>query len=494
MELQFLKKELAYLHRVLWEVKNEEYTQELKLPESLPDIGKILGIWGQPVIRGKEWRGNGMGANGGFMVWVLYQPEDGSEPRMLDTWIPFQTRWDFPQTQRDGTMRVNCCLGSMDGRSTSPRKLIVRAVAGVTGEALEPVRCDIYSPGEMEPDIQVLRRSYPVCLPTEAGEKAMALDEELKVPASCGIPRKVLYCTLQPEPVEKKVMGDKVVFRGSVLVQCMVMCADGTLKSLDFDVPFSQYADLDREYDSYASADVLTVVTGLETQLQEDGSIRMKAGLTGQYVIYDQPTIEIVEDAYSTSRTVDPQVQLLQLPAVLEIRQQTVQAEHSVEPSGETPMDAVFYTGNPQLSSGEQGMEMGLSGMFQLLTAGDNGMQCQNIRWEENQTVPTGENVKLLTRVGRTGKTQFGGTAVQADICVEWTAVSNTNIPMVTGLEVGEKLHPDENRPSLILCRPGGESLWEIAKRCGSTVNAIQEANDLQEEPLPERMILIPVN
>ena len=64
---------------------------------------------------------------------------------------------------------------------------------------------------------------------------------------------------------------------------------------------------------------------------------------------------------------------------------------------------------------------------------------------------------------------------------------------MVTELEIGERKQPDPGRPSLILQRAGGERLWQIARSCGSTVAAIQEANGLTGEPEPQRMLLIPV-
>jgi hypothetical protein len=43
------------------------------------------------------------------------------------------------------------------------------------------------------------------------------------------------------------------------------------------------------------------------------------------------------------------------------------------------------------------------------------------------------------------------------------------------------------------LRRAGDGSLWELAKASGSTVAAIRSANDLENEPLDDRMLLIPV-
>ena len=66
-------------------------------------------------------------------------------------------------------------------------------------------------------------------------------------------------------------------------------------------------------------------------------------------------------------------------------------------------------------------------------------------------------------------------------------------IPMVTSLEVGEMQEPDPRRPSLILRRKGSDTLWELAKKNGTTVAAIQEANRLDAEPEATQMLLIPI-
>jgi hypothetical protein len=71
---------------------------------------------------------------------------------------------------------------------------------------------------------------------------------------------------------------------------------------------------------------------------------------------------------------------------------------------------------------------------------------------------------------------------------------SERGIPMVTGLELGEQREPDPNRPSLVLRKAGTDRLWDLAKRTGSTVEAIQKANDLQQEPDSNRMLLIPIS
>ena len=100
MELQLTKSVIPCLQTVAREVQTREQTQEVRLSDGMPDIGRVLTSWGQILLRGKQWHGGSAGASGGVMVWVLYAPEDGSDARCVETWLPFQTEWDFPDTGR----------------------------------------------------------------------------------------------------------------------------------------------------------------------------------------------------------------------------------------------------------------------------------------------------------------------------------------------------------------------------------------------------------
>ena len=110
MELQFKKNLCSCLNAVKREIQNLEETQEIRLSDGMPDIGRILASWGQPVMRSKEWRGDSIGLSGGIMVWVLYAPEDGTDPRCMEGWIPFQMKWNLPDQTPEGSIRIGCLL------------------------------------------------------------------------------------------------------------------------------------------------------------------------------------------------------------------------------------------------------------------------------------------------------------------------------------------------------------------------------------------------
>lgn len=498
MELQFSQTTVPYLRPAVWELQSQEQTQELRLPDGMPDAGTVLGAWGQTVLRSKEWRSDEMTASGGVMVWLLYTPEDGSEPRKLETWIPFQMRWDFPQTPHEGIMRIKPALRSVDARLISARKMMVRASVSALGEAWEPAEAAVASPGPDRSQVQLLTRNYPVRIPKEAGEKTFALDEELNLPASCpGIANIVRYemnCDLQ----DQKVIGARLVFRGTAVLHIVYQAADGRFQTWDYEIPFSQYTDLDHDYEQDAQGDIQLAVTGMELDGGENDMLRFKCGFVAQYLVEDREMLQLAEDAYAPHREVELQMDSLRMPVILDSRKELLRLENTVSVDSTQTVDVSFLPELPRLHMAGENARAELGGTFQVLYYDDrNDLQCALSRWEHTWEMPAGQGlqVQLAVQPGTKPLASIMGGDIQLKGELHLTArtISADAMPMLTGVTLGEETAPDPNRPSLILRRAGEESLWSLAKRCGTTVSAIQEANCLNQEPVIGQMLLIPV-
>lgn len=499
MELAFQKSPLQVLHRAVHEVRNQEQTLEIRLPEGMPDIGRVLGAWGQGILRGKEWRSGAIACNGGIMVWVLYAPEDGSDPRCVEGWLPYHVEWELKGEDREGDICAEPRLRFVDARSLSARKLMVRVGLSILGTAFIPGQKDIPVPGQLDPDIQLLKTTYPVRLWQEAGEKAFQLEEDLTMPQSAPIPEKLLYYTLQPEVTDCKVTGKRVACRGNANLHVLFRSEEGQLHTWDFEVPFAQLGDLNAEPGEDAQGQVTMAVTGLELQLDEEGRMHLKCGLLGQYLVSCRRMLELVEDAYSPRRRVTPQLEMLELPVLLDNRQETVYPEQTIHETGDIVVDTTFLPDQPRLRQEGDRAEVTMPGQFQMLFYGEDGvLRSAGARWEGTTGISAGENTQVEGALQSVNRPQAmmssDGITLKTDARLDLQTISRQGMPMVTGLNVEEAAEPEQNRPSLILRRAGESRLWDLAKASGSTMEAIREANGFAGEPAPEQMLLIPVS
>lgn len=499
MELQFKKESISCLETALREVQNIEQAQELRLSDGMPDIGRILSAWGQVILRGKEWLSNAISLSGGMMVWVLYLPEGETEPRCIDAWVPFQTRWDLPANTPEGKIRLECLTRFVDARSVSARKIMLRCGIAALAEAYVPAEKTVYTPEKVPEDVQLLRRNYPVRLPRETGEKTFQLDEDMHIPSSGPVPEKLVYYRASPVVTDQKVMADKVVFRGNTQLHLLYASENGQLHCWDFELPFSQFAELEQVHSGEAEADVLLGVTGLELDLDEEGQMHVKCSLVGQYLINDLQLLSLVEDAYSTARELETEEEELNLPSILESRKERIHAEQVMQVDADLVADAIFLPDYPRQRWMEDRVSLAYPGTFQVLYYDPEGtLQSANTHWEGTTEILSHPDSRMTVLPGMQNNVQAmqgsGTVTVRTEPEMYISTTSDQGISMVTGLELGEEKKPDENRPSLILRRAGQTSLWEMAKNSGSTVASIQKVNDLEGEPEAGRMLLIPIS
>lgn len=498
MELQFQISKHRCLKPIKAQPQGQEQTQELRLPDAMPDIGRVLAAWGQTVLRGKQWQADEAQLNCGVMAWVLYAPEDGSAPRCVECWIPMTIRWEHPEGAGDGSLLLTNLLHCVDARAVSGRKMIVRATVNALAQMYMPYEVTTYAPESVPEDVCLLQRTYPVCLARECGEKAFTMDEELTFPATAPTPKKIIRYTLSPAVEDQKVLGDKAVFRGNVQLHVLYRCADGTLAGWDFSVPFSQYAELTDAYGHEAQIRVVPAVTAVELEMGEQGRLRLKAGLSGQYVLYDTLLVETVEDGYSPERTVDMCRESVELPSVLERKSQKLSVEQTLPCGSSRSVDVAFYpTAVHCVRSGEK-LETELTGQFQMLYYDTQGaLQANSSRWQEQLNTDLAENARMDISCEPVGDPQAipgeASTALQGELLINAQTYGQDVLSTVSGLTVGEEKQKAPDRPSLILRRAGEQMLWDIAKAAGSTVEAIREANGLQGEPEENQILLIPV-
>ncbi len=488
MQLEFIKTPGRCLMPAPWDTQSVEQVLEIRLPENAPGAERVVGVWGQPLMRAKQWGGGRVEATGGVACWVLYVPEDGAAPRWAEGWMPFELGWDLPGGGPDGTAILSCSLRSLDARLTGAGKLLVRGVITAGGQGLIPGEYDLYTPGDLPEDVQLRRQTHCLRIPVEAGEKSLTLDEDLTLPEGLGAVEEVFALRAYPQVEETKLLGDKLVFRGQARVCMLCRCAGGRLVSHSCQVPLSQYMALEGTYGPEAQARVVPLLTQLEGQLLEDGRLRLRGDMSGQYTVCEDREVSLVTDAYSTARTLELTLRRPEIPAWGPWEALPLAVEKSLPGGPGKPVDATVLGGQPRMKGGSAQAE----GMAQALWYGEDGdLWGAWGTWEASaETAPDAQGA-LWPRETAQAQVGDGQVAVRGDFTLEVRGPGPVLPEAVTAITLGEPL--GGQRPSLILRRAGQGSLWDIAKATASTVEAIAAANGLEGEPEPDAMLLIPM-
>lgn len=488
--MEFSKSVIPCLRQFLCQTGNHEVTQELRLGEEMPDAGKVLGCWGQLLARGKQWRDRSVSFTGGCTVWVLYEPEDHSQPYMVEGYVPVQLQWDLPEQKENGDICVALRFAGLDARIVTPRKLMLRANIGSQVRVYVPDQVESYSWKNVPEDVQLLEKTYPVTLLRYAGEKIASPEEQFSLPSA----RKILCCCMNPKVTESRLSGGRLLIKGVGKLQLLCQGQDEKLFTADFDLPFSQLADVDPEFIEQGMADVVVCTTALEPELMEDGQLRVRADLVCQYGVYQRKELSYVEDAYSTLHDLSPVKEQLRLPVLLDQSRELVSAEINWEEDNADVVNSRLLTGFPQLRHQEDGMVMEMTGICQVLYYDrDGNLHSSNLPWTNTIPLAASDNCRICTSVTDGDAPCVKHGSVTANLELQELCMVGDEKTVVTGFQIGDEKRPDPTRPTLILRRAGNRDLWELAKAYGSTVDAIVNVNGLTDGPMEDAFLLIPV-
>ena len=492
LEFKFEQTTVPFLQTIAGQMQSQEQTQQIRLADTMPDVKRIVSAWGQVIIRGKQWLGGSVQISGGVIVRVLYQGEADDKMQCVETWLPFQMEWDIPAQEQDGSITALPFLRSVDARALSDRKIMARATVGILMQATVPAEAACYAECELPEDVQVLRRTYLLQLPVEQGEKLVNIEETLVPPVTNF---SMLRCNILPSVSESRIVSDKLVMRGNVLFDMLLMDSNGKICKWQPEMPFSQFAQLNREYDPQSFSDISFAVTELETEQKDSGETRLKCSVLAQYTIYDRQTICVVEDAYSVGRSLEMKTHQMTVSSLLKDQKQPLQLTSNVQLEGHQILDVNILMDDLQIRPNGRILNIAPAGAFQVLLEDVEGNLVSSVsKWDSVLEMENDSDAEVFVSSEQDGMPAIIGNSLSQQLLMNIKSVSGKPITMVSELTLGEENKPDSNRPSLILRAMEGDELWDLAKSSGSTVEAIMKANGLKSDPQPGQMLLIPIS
>lgn len=502
MELAFEEKKMPYLSPVVRQVLYQEETAESIVPDSSPDMARIVDCSGRVLLRSKDCRDGSATISGGVQAEILYQAEEENGLRSLHVYLPFSARVENTELTGSASVLCDCRIRSIDARMLNSRKAMVRVNLGCAVTAYEPAEQSIWTLPEAREDLQVKRRTVPLFLMKTTGEKSFVISEENELPSGRAAVAEIYRWDTLLELTEKKLVGSRAVFKGNATVRLLYRGVDDSFNNWSFQVPFSQYAELDQEIEA-EDVTIALALTGAELEkdsAEECRSLMLTLNVLAQCLAGEQEQVEIIEDLYSTQQQVTPQMTTLRATSLLDQQNLHQGVRETVSAPVSQTLDTVVYLDFPtQERSGEQVRVVASAQVSTLYLDEQSQVQSVQRRVDASCETQLHPDCELHAQAMLTADTYASpvpeGAEIRfaVDFCLESLAVEE--IAMVCGAEATDREETGEECPSVIIrAVTQTESLWILAKSCNTTVEAICKANGLQEDaPIEGTMLLIPM-
>ncbi|MDR1299088.1 MAG: LysM peptidoglycan-binding domain-containing protein [Oscillospiraceae bacterium] len=510
MEFPLVADRMSRAQKVYGFDLTRDETVDIIVPESRPDISEILCVHADAFVRGKDAETGRGSVSGVINAVVLYAEEGGGRAQRLEAELPFAVSAADGALAPDMKVIARVSVVSCSARELEPRKIAIEA--GVR------VLADFYTDGEIclfrggdaagEGKVELLYETAEVCGLTDIREKTFVVSDEINLPQGCQPIGELLFADVRLGEAETKAVGSKLVFKGTAEVAPFYITDGGDMRRVSLNTEFSQIVEFD-DLPPECEFDVTFMLTGsyVEAQRERGGNtVNIELHAAAQCALRERRTVKYIADAFVPGRAVECGYMELNSDGrepACSLEAPARGAIHARDVSGIIAAFALAET--PELIS-DGGARRVLCGVnVTCLYADGDGNACTSRARVVAECAPFDADdargaAAVSALAGNVSASMAPSGAIEIAVPVRFDltygpAVCERAISAIT-YEDSEAQDID-NIPSLTVTRAKpGERLWSIAKRYGSGVRLIMDANSIERESdlAAGSLLLIPRN
>lgn len=507
MSLQVIDKDIPVSVSLMDHTNEHPVDSSFVLPDYCADIAAVLKCMMVPVIQSKQVTTDRLMVDGSVVIRVLYLDEGRQCIRVCEFGQPFTSTFELPPEATDAHIRLTAKTDYVNCRATSPRRLDIHGAFTVklsmTAPGSVPTIADLTGDG-------VYTRKQPIAytVPVGGAEKTFTINEMMELGEGKPPGESIIRCEIHPILTDFKPLVNKAILKGNLAMKTLYLVdsEQGLTETVEHDIPFSQIVDVDglnEEWEVDADLQVQSNEVGLSVNHSGDSSLlSVNVKLQADIRCYQTGTAEVVTDAYSTRCPLSIQTKPLEVFQLVGIRRDTPVFRDTFDLPTDNireiidiwcDVDTAPARFDPQTGNVEGRM------MICMLVR-DNNNEIAYYERVDNLSLPVEDSCDNMTvTLGVNRVTYNMLPSKQVQIQVELVMRRQCYV-MGSGKVVAEVFEdenaafPEEKAALKIYYANRGESLWEIAKSCHTSMQAIMEENNLQSDVLEENtMLLVPM-
>ena len=460
-----------------------EVSGEHVVPDKMQDIGLLGDTNAHIILRAKRVEAGQGSMEGDLQIAVSYIPDGPSDLSVLELQIPWQVQFQADELTERGTAVGRVWVKKAETRMINPRKILTKIQLCAEFEVYEKQTVITYHEAESDGIVQMREETAECSMVSTVCEKTFVATDEYPVPPDM-VGGRIIGKNVQFRMDDVKTLTNKLIVKGSVISDVIMCASSGIPEKISFSSSFSFIAETDTERLS-PNVRVSIVPTGLYYELSSNGQL-LSVEVHGvcQLICFGKESVCYLSDAYSNfyecetkwdgitvytdARTIAHREmltgKLICRSQVAYIRFLT--ATVMQDTAGATVALSAFV-------QYENGMSDWLRG-FMPVPMKSEGM-LQAVRISDLYGMINGTEIEYRMQVD-----------------VEQREEAAVRLEYITEILVDEDQPKTFKHSSLMVVRADG-SLWDYAKRYGSTVALMKAYNDLEEENLPQdTVVLIP--
>ncbi|MCB6993936.1 DUF3794 domain-containing protein [bacterium 210820-DFI.6.37] len=483
--------------------------EDILVPDIKPDLASILIMDGKAYLSSKDMQigqdeGDHIRVTGEIALQTIYLPagaEDNEPVSMIQSRLPFKTDWQVSASPMSH-ITILPTVEKVEYSVINERKFRAKVTLKLALKEYAEKEFQFFDSLRNE-KLEVLKEKVRISHIAARKEESVEISEDLKIKENGIKPVKILKTDISAAENHKQITAEKIVLNASVLVNVLYMGEeekDGEtiLRPAFFQgkTDFTQFVLVNKE-ENISNIKISFNEKDLEVKIDEDEEgFNLSGNVNTSIEINRNLEKEIVSDLYHGVKDMTYDFSEKKLEAVVSAGMSEVSAReifHIPEAAG--PVGKVIYV-NGRIKEKKSAPEQGRASVNGIIEAQilclpeDEGKRPftvkQDIPFRGSMDLPdSGEDKKLETSavIKDLWFDRINGKQVEvnASLQIETAAVEEKTIKLIKNpcfVEGGQAKRP---APMVIYITKEGDTLWTIAKKYKTGIEAIREINKLEE-------------
>ena len=462
------------------------------VPDAKPDILNTICTSGVVCIYKKEVLDEKVRMDGNINTYIMYLADDTQDKvRGINTSLDFSEVIPISNAKEGMESVIQTKLKSIECKVINGRKIGVKATLEIEIKIYDKEEVEIVNNLQNAEGIQMLKEDLRVNSLVGMGENKIYTKDNISIDSIDQL-AEILKADIAIVDKDVKVSYNKILAKAEAKVKIMYLTEDNRINCMDAKIPIVGFIDIPNVTEGN-SCDLEYEIKNMiiKPNATEEHSIYIELEIGVVAIVYEEKQINLIQDLYSPCENLEFNKKKITTITSKQTRKEIKQIREKVELDGIDNKSIIDVDVNPIIEKQDQlANKIVYTGSIEInfiLSNQELQMEVRNSKIPFEYTVDGVEeaenvNSRLDMEVANQDFViQEGGmVSSNIDLVMNSDMYRNTNMNIMNEIQTnGER---EEQDYSLILyIVKKGDTLWQIAKKYGSTIDDIVRTNGIED-------------
>ena len=500
------QREKLNINKLVSEKKEIIFTEgDMIVPDSKPDILNTICTSGVVSIYKKEAQEEKVRLDGTINTYIMYMPDGADNTvRGLTTSIDFSENINVPNCQEGMNIISDISVKSIEGKVINGRKISIKATLEVNLKIYLNEDVEVINEIKDENNIQILKEDLMVNSLVGQGETKIYAKDNIPIDSTDNFAEilKTQICLIDRDI---KISYNKVLTKAEAEIKIMYLTEDNRINTIKYKIPVVGFIDIQNVSDENkcdVNYEIKNII--IKPNSQEEHSLYIEMEIVVICYAYEEKQINLIQDMYSLMENIEFEKKQIITMTDKQNNNEVKQVKEKVnltdiEGLKLIDVDIVPSIINESKINSKILYEAELNMKFTFEDS-KNQIITKEAKIPFEYTIENLQNgEKLNTDCNMEIKNQDFIIQEGGEINCNIDIQINTNMYRTVNINVIDEIQENGTREEqdysiIIYIVKSGDTLWNIAKKFGSTVDGIAKINKIEDNDkiYPGQKLYIP--